>query len=178
VFRRLYAITREVWEQAKHEHSTPGKLGWSVGVGVFAGCTPFHGAHMWIALGLATVFRLNRLWAFLGSRISFTPIFVVIAFCQIQVAHRLRTGAWLPLSPQEALAHGRALLVDWLLGSLVVGGALAIALGLVAYVVARYAQRAPPPGPGDAEAVTARTPAALRLVTSESPRSAPPDPTG
>lgn len=74
-FRRAFARTRELWERAKREHSTPREVGWSVGVGLFCGCTPFLGLHMWIALGLASPFRLNRLWAFLGSRVSSNVIF-------------------------------------------------------------------------------------------------------
>ena len=127
-----------VWERAKHEHSTPQELGGSIAVGVFAGCTPFLGLHMWIALALATVLRLNRLWAFVGSRISFTPIFAFITFGEIESAHRLRAGAWLRLSPHDALEHGKELLGDWLVGTVLVGGALAATLGFVAYVAARH----------------------------------------
>jgi uncharacterized protein len=140
-------------------------MGCSVAVGVLCGCTPFIGLHMWMALGLATLLRLNRLWAFLGSRISFNVVFAWVAFSEVEVAHKLRTGQWMPLDPADVLDHGRRLFGDWMLGSLLVGPVLAVALGLVAYGVAcrwRLKQRtldaAPPPSSG-------------------SPRSAPPAPT-
>lgn len=131
------ARTKRLWERAKREHSTPREVGWSVGLGVFTGCTPFIGFHMWIALGLASLFRLNRLWAFLGSRVSSNVIFVWIAFAEIESAHRLRTGSWMPVAPQEVLAHGWDLALDWLAGAALVGSVLGVLVGLGAYVAAR-----------------------------------------
>jgi uncharacterized protein (DUF2062 family) len=161
--RRLHAATLRLWERAKNEHSTPAELALSVGVGVFAGCTPFYGLHMWAALGLATLFRLNRLWAFVGSRISFTPIFAWITFCEIEVAHRLRTGAWAPLAPRHVLDHARELLTDWMMGTLPVGLALGAVVAAVGYALARRVSRRSPGGP--------------RPRSSECPPSAPPAPT-
>lgn len=135
-------MTLRLWEQAKNEHSSPREIGWAVAIGVFSGCTPFVGLHMWIALALATLFRLNRLWSFLGSRISFTPLLAAIAFCEIESAHRLRTGSWVPLAPHEALNHGRELLSDWLLGTGIVGAAFASVVGVAAYFAACLWRRA------------------------------------
>jgi uncharacterized protein (DUF2062 family) len=169
-WRRFRRRARDLWERAKREHSTPREVGWSVAIGVFCGCTPFIGFHMWMALGLATVFRLNRLWAFLGSRVSPNVVFAWLAFSEIEVAHRLRTGAWEPLAPEDVLTHGRQLLGDWLLGSVLVGGALAALLGLLAYRASRGWQRRrtlrPPPPPD-----------AAPPPSSGSRPSAPPEPT-
>jgi hypothetical protein len=136
VAQRAAAGLRTAWERARNERSTPREVALSVGLGVFCACTPFVGLHMWIALGLATVLRLNRLWAFLGSRCIFFPILPVVTFAEIEVAHRIRTGGWLPLVPSEAVARGRELLVDWALGTLVVGGAIAAVAAGGAYAVA------------------------------------------
>jgi uncharacterized protein (DUF2062 family) len=165
---------RELWDRARREHSTPPEVAWSVAVGVLSGSTPLWGLHMWIALGLATVLRLNRLWAFLGSRVSFGPIYVWIVLSEIELGHRARTGAWASMTAHDAwsyvaaggfLHQGKELLVDWIAGSFAVGPALAAAAGLVAYGAAR---RAP---------VTPRTPGALLPPSSGSPRSEPPAPT-
>ena len=134
--QRAAAGVRTAWQRARSEHSSPREIALSVGLGVFCACTPFVGLHMWIALGLATLFRLNRLWAFLGSRCTFFPLFGVVAFAEIEVAHRIRTGGWLPLVASEAMARGRELLVDWAVGTLVVGGAIAIVAAGGAYAVA------------------------------------------
>jgi uncharacterized protein (DUF2062 family) len=135
--RRWLETLVGLWERAKNERSTPYELGWAIGVGVFAGCTPFFGFHMWVALALATLLRLNRLWAFVGSRVSFTPLFAFITFCEIESAHLLRTGTWAPLTPHDALDHGKELLADWFLGTILVGVMLGAALGLAASLAAR-----------------------------------------
>ena len=166
---RLWKQTRDLWERARKEHSTPREVGWSVGIGVFCGCTPLLGLHMWLALLLASVLRLNRLWAFLGSRVSTNVLFVWIAFGEIEVAHHLRAGTWASLAPSGVLAQGKELLADWVLGTILVGGPLALIVGLLAYASARrwQAQRD----------VTSRTPVAPRPPTSGSRPSTPPAPT-
>ncbi len=135
--RRWLHAALQLWERAWNEHCAPHQVGWAVGVGGFCACTPLIGLHMWMALGLATLFRLNRVWAFAGSRISFGPLFGMIAFSEIQVAHRVRAGVWVPLRLQAVLAEGRGLLVDWVLGTVLVGGLIAAAVGLAAYLAAR-----------------------------------------
>jgi uncharacterized protein (DUF2062 family) len=161
---RFAQRARELWQRAWSEHTTPREVGWSVALGVFAGCTPLLGLHMWIALALATLFRVNRLWAFVGSRVSSNVLFVWIAFVEIELAHRLRLGTWAPLLPRDALTHGRQLLVDWFLGSMFVGAALGAALGGLAYAASR-------------RRLTRRTPPESRPPTSESRPSEPPAPT-
>ncbi len=164
---RLASGARRIWRQALEEHCTPREIGWSVGLGVFAGCSPLLGFHMWIALALATLFRVNRLWAFVGSRVSSNVLFAWIALAEIEVAHRLRAGAWAPLAPSEALTHGKELLGDWFVGSALVGAALGVVLGAAAYGAMRRRQ----------QRLIPRTPHAPRRRTSGSPPSAPPAPT-
>jgi hypothetical protein len=67
--------------------------------------------------------------------------------------------------PHDAVGHGKELLGDWLLGTVIVGGALAGTLGLAGYLVARRWR------------ISQRTPLATHPQSSESPRSAPPAPT-
>lgn len=133
----MVAAVLALWERARTEHSSPREVGWSVAIGVFSGCTPFVGFHIWIALALATLLRLNRLWAAVGSRVSITPLFALLAFGEIEGAHRLRTGCWAPLSVRDALARGAELLGDWLLGATLVGSVLGAVVGAVAYVGVR-----------------------------------------
>ena len=149
------------WERARREPSGPREIALSVGLGVFSACTPFLGFHMWIAMGLATVFRLNRVWAFLGSRSTFMPIFPGVVFAEIEVAHRLRRGEWLPLAPFEALSRGRELLWDWAVGTIVVGGAIAGVAAVASYGLASAAARR-------------LVPAAAPAPSSGFPRSGPP----
>jgi uncharacterized protein (DUF2062 family) len=173
--------------RAKNEHSAPPEVGVAVGMGVFVGFTPFLGLHMWIALALATVFRLNRLWAFLGSRASFLPLYMWVSFCEIQLGHRLRVREWADLHPSEVLVHGKQLFTDWLLGAALVGTALGLLAGLTAYACARRWANDPAPGApspgvplagprGPDQDVTPRRPGGPLPPSSESRPSAPPDP--
>jgi uncharacterized protein (DUF2062 family) len=116
---------------------------------VFSGCTPAIGFHGWIALGLATLLRLNRLWAFLGSRVSTFFILPWIALAEVELAHRLRTGTWAAVTVDNVLREAPGLLVDWLLGAGLVGGALAAILGFVAYAIARRARATSSPPEAD-----------------------------
>jgi uncharacterized protein (DUF2062 family) len=133
---RAVARLRALWLLIRHEHATPREIGQAVAVGVLSGCTPAIGFHGAIALGMATLLRLNRLWAFLGSRVSNFLVLPWIVLSEIEVSHRVRTGAWAPLDVDTVLHQAPGLLLDWLVGTLVVGSALASVLGLIAYAIA------------------------------------------
>lgn len=149
-------MTRDLWRAALLERATPAGIAGSVALGVFMGCTPFVGIHAGLALVAATVFRLNRLWAVVGSRISFLPLLTFIALAEIETSHRLRTGEWAPLTRASVLEHGHEWLLDWCLGSIPVGALFALVVGAVAYAVAarrevlrpRRPAPAPPPSSG------------------------------
>jgi uncharacterized protein (DUF2062 family) len=157
---------RALLARAVSEHASPPKIALSVALGVFCASTPLIGFHLGMALGLATAFRLNRLWAAVGSRGTTGPLLPLVVFTEVQLAHRLRTGAWVPLAPHEALAHGKELMFDWVLGTPLVGGVYAAVVGVVAYALAR--QRQVTPGTLDESPP----------VSSESPRSVRPTPSG
>jgi uncharacterized protein (DUF2062 family) len=135
--RNPIASLRYVWQLAKNERAEPRAIGWAVAVGVFVGCTPALGLHGGIAVAAATLLRLNRLWAFLGSRVSAFFILPFITYAEVELAHILRTGAWVTLDREHVVDQAKELLLDWCIGTLPVGGALAVALGLAAYAVAR-----------------------------------------
>jgi uncharacterized protein (DUF2062 family) len=166
--RKLWFHTRALWVRAKSERASPAQIGWAFGIGVFAGCTPALLVHGWVALGLATLFRLNRLFAWIGSRVSNFMVLPWIVLAEIQVAHRLRTGAFLALTKEDALAQGPALLVDWCIGTLPVGGALAIFFGLLAYVVSAIRARRRAAAPTERTEATPHTRDELRPPSSGS----------
>jgi uncharacterized protein (DUF2062 family) len=136
------------------------------------------GLHAAIALVLATALRANRLWALLASRVSILPVYLVIAFGEIEAGHFVRTGEVLRLSASEAFARRYEVLTEWLIGTLLVGSALAAAAGLLAYMCARAWHRHRRTRAGDAAStpVSSRTPDELRPPSSESLTSAPLDP--
>jgi uncharacterized protein (DUF2062 family) len=141
LLRRLWEKIKTLWALAKSERASPGEIGWAVAIGAFAGCTPAIGVHGWVAIGLATLFRKNRLFAWLGSRISNMIFLPFIAIAEVQVSHRVRTGAWVTFDREHALDQAGSLLLDWCLGTLPVGGLIALVMGVVSWAVARRRDR-------------------------------------
>src|SRR5690242_7009139 len=97
MFARLLQRLRSLWLLVLSERAAPREIGLAVALGVFVGSSPALGFHGWAAVGLATLLRLNRLWAFCGSRISNMVTLPWIAFAEVEVAHRARTGEWVDL---------------------------------------------------------------------------------
>lgn len=111
-------------------------------LGVFAGCSPAIGVHGWIAIGLATMLRRNRLFAWLGSRVSNFVVLPFIVIAEVQSSRYLRMGTFAPLSREHALEQAPQLLLDWGIGSVIVGTVLGVLLGLLAYAWTRRRDRA------------------------------------
>jgi uncharacterized protein (DUF2062 family) len=141
LLRRLWEKIKTLWALAKSERASPREVGWAVAIGAFAGCTPAIGVHGWLAIGVATLFRKNRLFAWLGSRISNMVFLPFIAIAEVQVAHRLRTGEWVTIDREHALDQATTLLFDWCLGTFPVGGAIALVMGVSAWAFARRRDR-------------------------------------
>ncbi len=110
-------------------------------MGVFVGCTPAFGFHGWIALGLATLFKLNRIWSWMGSRISNFLIYPWIVIGEIELGHYLRFGDPMHLSEKEVMAQSKRLIVDWLVGSIPVAIVSAIVVGALAFGLAHWRNR-------------------------------------
>jgi uncharacterized protein (DUF2062 family) len=148
---RLFASLKNLWLLALRERATPLGIAGSVAVGVFSGCTPFIGLHAGIAILAATLLRLNRVWALVGSRVSFFLVLPGIILAEIQIGHRLRAGEWAALRWSNAVERANEWFTDWCLGSIPVGVALAFVLGATAYGVAKrfdtLTPRTPAPAP-------------------------------
>ena len=163
VFRRLWEKLLRLWQLAKSERAAPGEIGWAVAMGAFIGCTPAVGLRPWIAVGLATIVRKNRLFCYLGSHTSNIVVTPFITLAEIQLAHRVRTGGWMDLDRKHVIDHAPALILDWCLGAVPVGIAVAATLGLVAYAIARRRDaaraRATPPSPAELPPPSSGSPA-------------------
>lgn len=174
MFRRLWEKLKLLWKLAKSERASPREIFWAVAIGAFVGCTPAVGVRPWLAIGIATFFRKNRLFAYLGSHTSnivFTP-FITIA--EVQLSHRVRTGVWVDIDRRQVVEQAPTLLLDWCLGTIPVGLVVAFALGMVGYAFARRrdarALQAASTMPQETETETATpTPAAARPPSSGSP---------
>ena len=174
MFRRLWAKIKRLWTLARSERASPREIGWAVAIGAFAGCTPAVGFHGWLAVGLATLCRKNRLFAWLGARISNLVFLPFIALAEVQISHRLRTGTWVNIDRHHVLDQAPSLLLDWCLGTIPVGLAIGLVMGLLAYAVARLRDTRRRRAAALAEsvaaaAVTPPTPSGLQPPSSGSP---------
>lgn len=148
MLRKWLKRLREIWELAKKERASPSQIGWAVGIGVFCGCTPAVGFHGWVAIAAATVLKLNRLWAWIGSRISNILILPFIVWAEIDIAHWTRTGEHVVFDKHHVLDEAHLLFLDWCIGCVIVGAALGTIFGVLAYFVWKIRRRpAPDPQP-------------------------------
>lgn len=128
--RSLYAALRNLAGSDLSNHN----LALALALGVFIAPTPIVGIHTWMALGLAFLFRVNRVAAFVGSNASNPLSLIPLTVLDIEI------GCWLVGRSEPVwLENGFQLEYIWeyygeaWLGSLLVGGVLA---GLT-YIVAR-----------------------------------------
>jgi uncharacterized protein (DUF2062 family) len=144
VFRRLWDRIKRLWRLAKDERGTPREIFWASFLGGFASATPAVGFHGWVAIGLATLFKKNRLFAWLGSRISNMVFLPFIIYAEVQIAHWLRTGSWVALDVHDReriVAQAGGLFLDWCIGTVPIGIALGIACGALGWLFAKWRER-------------------------------------
>jgi hypothetical protein len=98
-----------------------------------------YGFHLLLCVTLGGLFRLNRFKVYLAANISNPIVAPFLTLAEIQAGAWLRTGHVYTRSTLDAIRlHGLAL--DLVIGSVVVGAALALAGGLLAYAAARRAR--------------------------------------
>jgi uncharacterized protein (DUF2062 family) len=141
LFRRFWEKIKQLWLLAKTERASPREIGWAVAIGAFAGCTPAIGFHGWLAIGMATVLKKNRLFAWLGSRISNMVFLPFITVAEVQTSHMIRTGTWVTIDKDHALDQAGTLFLDWCLGTIPVGIVIGAVLGVISWAVARHRDR-------------------------------------
>lgn len=154
---RGWARVQGLAAEVLREHASPARLALAVGVGALIGSSPLVGLHAILALGVASVARLNRIAAFAGSNVSIGPLMPLLFAAELAVGSRILgvagPAAW-PTSPLAAFTVAARVL--WL-GWLVVGASVALLLGVVTFLAARARDRraatslsAPPDPPASA----------------------------
>jgi uncharacterized protein (DUF2062 family) len=158
---RIRARVVGLWQLAKNERASPRQIGVSVFIGALCCFAPVLWLHLWTALLLSTVFRVNRLWAAFASQVPslFGLLRPFILLAEIEVGSLIVERRWVTVDLDHILEQAKSMLVAWLVGAGVTGVALGVIFGLVAYAIARRRKPAPLPEP-----------------TSESPPSGSPDP--
>jgi uncharacterized protein (DUF2062 family) len=132
-------LVRDVREERLGPHETATALA----VGVFIGNLPLFGAQTILSLYTARRLHLHPLAVVAGSHVSTPPFGPVLIATAVGVGHWLLHGSWLRLPIWQATWRewGRLmgnLLLEWSLGSLLVGFTLAVVAFFVSRVLLSY----------------------------------------
>ena len=135
---------RELLYRLRTEGDTPERQAGAVALGVLIGCSPFYGLHLALSVILARLLGLNRGLTYLAAHVSLPGVWPLLVFGEIQVGRWLRGGGPLPIRPAELRRIDPWQFgMDLLVGSAIVGVALAIPLALFTWQAARARRRAP-----------------------------------
>jgi len=134
---RKKSIREFFMEYIINSKDSNAKLAISVALGLFIGVTPIWGWQIVTTFGLAHLFKLNKFVAVTASNISLPPMLPFIIFLSYLL------GGWvmgvnisnLPYVHGLGLQWIKENLVQYLLGSLILGFMLSLALGPVTYLL-------------------------------------------
>ncbi len=126
------------------ESTTPHEISLACMLGIFLGALPLIACHTVAIVFYATRFRLNRAIAFYASNLCAPWVPPFVPALDIEVGHFLLHGRFITaadLGTREALfrtlcAEAHLRLFEYLLGSLLVGPALALLVGALVYAFA------------------------------------------
>lgn len=121
------------------QHTTPLELAMAAGVGIFLGALPIIPFGLALILYVSHRFHLNKLAAAAASNLCIAPF---VPFLCIEAGHFLLHGRfWTDFSRHGLLQEIHLRLLEWLLGSLVVGPLLGLAGGVLTYWLVRSLRR-------------------------------------
>jgi uncharacterized protein (DUF2062 family)/SAM-dependent methyltransferase len=139
---------RDLLYHLRTEGGSPGRVAAAVGIGVFIGCSPYLGLHLFLCLLVARLLGLNRMLTYLASHISLPGVWPLLILAEVQLARRLRGARLLTVHsfhPNEMwhLAWWKQFGGDAVVGSLLVGAVLAVAFAVPTYRIALRRSRQP-----------------------------------
>lgn len=133
----------EMHYRLRSRDGSPASKAASVGVGILIGCLPLYGLHLLLCIAAARLLRLSQVRTYLAAHVNNPLSAPLLLYLELGVGRLLTTGRW-PRLDRAALAAAApevwspaAIGRDLLLGSLVVGTLLGLALALAAWWVAR-----------------------------------------
>lgn len=139
---------RRVFYDLRTEWSGPRRDAAALGVGVFIGCLPFYGFHLLLVWSVGWLLRLNRLKMYLAANISNPLLSPVLVLSEIQAGAWARRHEYHELSlsairTTSAWVYGG----DLLLGSVIVGAVLGLAIAAATYATAGVSRGGDPLAP-------------------------------
>jgi len=135
---RLTKGLRDLLYKLRTEGTSPERLAAAVAVGVLIGCSPFYGLHLALCLLFARLLRLNPGLTYLAAHISLPGLWPFLVLAELETGRRLRGESYLHIHVADIRRIGLGQVgLDLLLGSAVIGIALAVVLGSLTLWAAR-----------------------------------------
>lgn len=130
---------RFLLENILESDDSDAKKAFSLALGIFIGISPVWGFHTISALFLATILRLNKAIAFLGSNISIPPMIPLIIYGSFWFGG-LITGSDATLLPDAGFgwADLKNNLAQYIIGSFILASLSALIFGMSAYLMLTF----------------------------------------
>lgn len=124
------------------QHTSPGRVALALFCGFVLGCTPLFGLHFLLCAGAAWLLRLNLPLMYAAANISIPPMVPLLGWVSVQLGTFLASGHAMHLGRADfrgtslAATAGRFFWA-WMLGGVVLGGAIGLVAGGLTYAVLR-----------------------------------------
>lgn len=108
----------------------------AIALGVFIGISPFWGFQTILLLTFATLFKLNKVIAYLASNVSFPPFIPFVIYGSLKMGSLfVSSGAPLILDSSVTLDDIQKNATQYIVGSLILASVLALSFGLISYLL-------------------------------------------
>lgn len=108
----------------------------AIALGVFIGISPFWGFQTVLLLFFATIFRLNKVIAYMASNVSFPPFIPFVIYGSLKMgSFFVSTDAPLILDSSLTLDDIQKNATQYIVGSLTLASVLALLSGLLSYIL-------------------------------------------
>lgn len=139
-----------IWRRLRGRNQSPARVALAVGSGIFIGCLPVYGAHFFLCLLWCLPLGLDFVATYLAANISNPFIAPFLVTAEVEVGSLVLTGQHAAFTPARAKATGvLGFALQAAVGSVFVGGALALIGAGLAYVVASKRKPSAEQGAGD-----------------------------
>ena len=132
--------------ELKEKHQLPRQVASAAALGIFLGTLPLIACHIVVIIYVSAMLKLSRAISVLVSHLCAPPW---VPLLSIEVGHLVRTGGFLTVEGLHRSENffnnigslGLQCIIDWVIGSLIVGPVLAAGIWLFVFVAAKIMQR-------------------------------------
>ncbi len=125
----------KLFKKLLQEHATPSQIATAAWIGVFLGALPLIGIHTVVIIYVCHMLHLNKMAAVASSQLCMPPL---VPFICIQAGYYVRHGELLlDFTKETLLVQIGERLWEYLLGSLIVGPLLGLAVAITSYFAFR-----------------------------------------